>query len=483
MPAAPEFQLDAERLVESLPHVVWILTPEGETVFVNRAGMELLGMERLPDGTLPSHWGYVHPDDLEMGAAAWERAATTETGFGAEVRVRHADGTYRWMLIRGEPVIAPDGALLFWAGTATDIHDIKLTEAALAEAERGRAESAAILEAMVTRAPIGLAFVDRDYRFVHVNDTLAAINGLAVAEHHGRTVAEVVPTLWPQLEPLYARVLDGDHVHDVEIEGESPALAGDQRSWRVSYYPVSLAGEIIGVGVVARDVTVEREAERERARAAAQRRRLLAETLRAQDDERRRITAELHDEYIPRVAATRMELEALRPAISDPAQQTTIDRLEDDLQWMLSALRELIFDLRPPSLDRGLEAAMADHLAQVGAASGAHTRFAFELGVEPPLDTTELLFRITREALSNVQRHSGAATITLDAAEDAGGVRVRVADDGVGFDVAAAEARPGHLGLELMRERAELGGGRIEIDSRPGAGTRVDLWMPLDARL
>ena len=482
MPAAPGFELDAEFVLESLPNVVWVNTPDGETVFLNRAGLETIGESVAPDGTFVSPRTSVHPDYVDVANDAWEQAAASGRELAVELRIRHADGRYRWNLIHGRPVAGPDGTPLLWVGSTTDIDTVKRAESALAESERGRAESAAILEAVLTRAPIGLAFVDREYRFVHINDTLAAINGLPVVDHFGRTVAEVVPGLWPQLEPLYERVLAGEHVHDLDIEGESPAVAGDQRAWRVSYYPVALAGEIIGVGVVARDVTAERDVARERARAVELQRQLLGEALRAQDDERRRITGELHDECIPRVAATRMALETLRPAMAGQTHLKTIDRVEEDLQWMLRRLRELIFELRPPSLDRGLEVALADHLAQVGVAAGAQTRFKYELGAEPSLDTTELLFRIVREALSNAQRHSRAATITLEATSDAGEVHVRIADDGVGFDAAAEVARPGHVGLALMRERADLGGGRIEIDSRPGAGARVDLWMPLEAR-
>jgi PAS domain S-box-containing protein len=113
-------------------------------------------------------------------------------------------------------------------------------------------EKLALLEMLLSKAPIGLGFVDRDFRRVRVNETLARYNGLTVAEQVGRTVPELVPTLWPQLEPLYRRAIEtGEAVLDIEVSGPNEANPKEVRHWRNSYYPVALDGEIVGVGVVA----------------------------------------------------------------------------------------------------------------------------------------------------------------------------------------------------------------------------------------
>ena len=99
-----------------------------------------------------------------------------------------------------------------------------LAEARRAEMERRildreSAETLQLLETLISAAPFGFAFVDREFRFVHLNENLAAVNGLTVAEHLGHTVAEIVPPLWPQLEPLYRQVLEGDQtVLDIEVD-------------------------------------------------------------------------------------------------------------------------------------------------------------------------------------------------------------------------------------------------------------------------
>jgi PAS domain-containing protein len=129
---------------------------------------------------------------------------------------------------------------------------------------------AALLETLQSKAPIGLGFVDRDFRRVVVNEALAVLHGSTVAEQLGRTLPDILPLLWPTLEPLYRRVLDtGLPVVDVELDGPSESDPSLTRYWRNSYYPVFVGDEVIGVGIVAVDITEQRHAEDVRRRLAA----------------------------------------------------------------------------------------------------------------------------------------------------------------------------------------------------------------------
>ena len=95
------------------------------------------------------------------------------------------------------------------------------------EAYRSKDESLALLDSMLGHAPVGFAFFDRDHRFVRVNASLAAIHGVAIADHLGRTVAEVVPINAKVVDPILDRIFaDGEPVRDLEVEGETPAVAG-----------------------------------------------------------------------------------------------------------------------------------------------------------------------------------------------------------------------------------------------------------------
>ncbi|MDQ1696190.1 MAG: hypothetical protein QOJ03_1543 [Frankiaceae bacterium] len=132
----------------------------------------------------------------------------------------------------------------------------------LAAAERRTAESLTLLETLQSTAPVGLGFVDREFRIRQMNESLASVNGLPVEQQLGRTVQEVVPDLWDQIEPVYRHVLDtGRPVLNQEQQGRGPGSPGDSRSWLANYYPVRLEGEIIGIGLVVLDITERRLAE------------------------------------------------------------------------------------------------------------------------------------------------------------------------------------------------------------------------------
>ncbi|MEA2468005.1 MAG: hypothetical protein QOJ57_2131, partial [Thermoleophilaceae bacterium] len=134
--------------------------------------------------------------------------------------------------------------------------------AELLKSERQSAESLTLLETMQLTAPVGFGFVDRDFRIRRMNKRLAAVNDIPLAEQLGRTVEEVLPALWAQLEPVYRRVLeDGEAVVNQETAGEASSDPGRTHYWLSSFYPVSLDGEIIGVGLVAVDITERKEAE------------------------------------------------------------------------------------------------------------------------------------------------------------------------------------------------------------------------------
>ena len=129
-------------------------------------------------------------------------------------------------------------------------------------------ESLGLLDALFATAPVGLAFYDRELRYLKINDTLAALNGVSAAEHLGRTAGEVIPAIAEKVEPLLRSVLDtGEPVLGQELRGATAATT-EERYWLASYYPVrSGDGETIGVGAVVSDLT---ERTRSQLRLAAQ---------------------------------------------------------------------------------------------------------------------------------------------------------------------------------------------------------------------
>lgn len=124
------------------------------------------------------------------------------------------------------------------------------------------AETLTLLETLEATAPVGFGFIDRDFRIQRMNATLAAVNGRPREEQLGSKVSEVVPDIWPFLEPIYAHVLDsGEPVINQPVHGAAPSSDGRIRHWLGSYYPVRVDETIIGIGLVVINITERQEAE------------------------------------------------------------------------------------------------------------------------------------------------------------------------------------------------------------------------------
>jgi two-component system sensor histidine kinase UhpB len=213
-------------------------------------------------------------------------------------------------------------------------------------------------------------------------------------------------------------------------------------------------------------------------------RRMLLERLEAaQEEERRRIAAGIHDDSIQMLSAADLRLQAARGLVESDEARAELTEVHETLKQTVDGLRHLLFELRPPVLDReGLAAALGDYMSSEFSSEGGPSFDVRDgLAAEPPIEVRAVLFRIAQEAVANVRKHAGAGAVRIDLAPENGGVRMRVGDDGVGFDPALLQAppRPGHIGVPTMLERAEVAGGRCSIESRPGGGTVVDCWVPL----
>lgn len=256
---------DFELIAESIPDLVFTADAEGATDYFNRRGTDYTGLPYEAN----LGWGWLsllHPDDIGRAEAAWSAAVEGTEPFEAEYRIRRADGEYRWHVGRALPIHGPQGQVVKWIGTCTDIEESKRQEARLREAERQAAEAVGVLEAMEQSSPVGYALITPDFRVARMNGTLAAISGNRAEESLGRRVADVVPELWPQLEPIYRRVLEtGETVTGYEIAGGSAAADGSVCYWLSSFHPVTVEGELIGIGVVAIDITERKQSESFRA--------------------------------------------------------------------------------------------------------------------------------------------------------------------------------------------------------------------------
>jgi signal transduction histidine kinase len=209
--------------------------------------------------------------------------------------------------------------------------------------------------------------------------------------------------------------------------------------------------------------------------------------LAAGEAERARWARELHDDTLAGLADLRRRLDAIAGA--DPAEAPRLARLAaEETEIEIARLRSLITELRPLDLDRiGSQPALEELVRELrgrGVDVEMTVDLAYEAGRDPRRHTTEIetaVYRIVQEGLRNAAKHAPGARVEVEVRDDdgAGQVVVRVADDGPGFDQAAA--RQG-FGLQSIRERADLLGGGATVSSRVGDGTRIDVRLPVERR-
>jgi len=225
----------------------------------------------------------------------------------------------------------------------------------------------------------------------------------------------------------------------------------------------------------------------ERERAEELRNRLIQQAVTAQEEERRRIARELHDEAGQSLTALLVGLRTIEESRTIAEATALAQRLRGIAAQTLDEVGRLSRGLHPSILDEvGLSAAVTRHAQEFAQLHGVAMDVRIE-GLEseilPPLVQTTV-YRILQEALTNVAKHASARSVSVRLVRGKATVELRVQDDGAGFDPAAgAEGAAGdqgdrHLGLQVMRERAALLGGSVEVESQPGAGTAITAHLP-----
>jgi len=262
------------------------------------------------------------------------------------------------------------------------------------------------------------------------------------------------------------------------LESTVRRLDGTLNYFTLRLGPVCIAGRTAAVMVCCENIRPLRTSE-----TALQRERtLLRRLLTIQERERQLVSYEIHDGLAQYLAGAMMHLEA---CAHDAGGSPRSHDLHEGLRLLRSATEEarrLISGLRPPALDE-LGIVDAVQTLVVEARTDVPTvRFEHALPRgRLPADVETTIFRIVQESLANVRRHAraGAVDVLLASTAD-GGIRIVVRDDGAGFDPAAVPAE--RFGLEGIRQRARLLGGETTITSRPGAGTTIDVTVPVPAR-
>jgi PAS domain S-box-containing protein len=335
---------------------------------------------------------------------------------------------------------------------------------------------------------ITLAGAELAYRilFEQMNEGAVTLTWDGLIAYCNRRFADIVRTPLARVigAPLRRFVPPAEHAafEALRQRGSSGNARGDLRfrtgdgspvPVAVSFAPLHAEGsaDVIGVVGVIRDIT-------ERERQEDLRNRLIEQVMTAQDDERRRIARELHDETGQSLTALLVGLRTIEGSQTAAQAVELAQRLRQTTAQTLIDVGRLWRGLHPGVLDDlGLGAAVTRHAEEFAKAHGVAVNVRIEGldadGLSPLLRAT--VYRVLQEALTNVARHAGARSVSVRLVRDAGAVDLRVQDDGVGFE----SGDGGRLGLRGMRERAVLLGGSVVVESQPGAGTTITAHIPV----
>jgi PAS domain S-box-containing protein len=325
-------------------------------------------------------------------------------------------------------------------------------------------------------------------RIVDVNPAAERITGYARADLVGHR-AEFLG------DPGGERRLEEQIQREITAQGrwagELPVVRADGSKGFIDLVVVPLRdsdGKMLGTVGVGRDVTGRREAEARLQRTVEQlretdrmRRQLLSRLVAAQEEERQRIAAEIHDDPIQQLYAADLRLGMLFERLTDPRQVELLETVQAILTGTIRRLRQMLFELQPASLETGgLGRALEEFLEYANQESDTAYLLEDRLTIPLAQEVRSIAYRMVLEAVSNVRKHAAARTARVAIADHDDGVVCSIVDDGRGFfsQDHLDRYRPGHLGLPAMRERIELAGGRLDVRSVPGEGTTVEFWLP-----
>jgi PAS domain S-box-containing protein len=482
-PAAHEALRHSEQLfrqlVENVAAVFWISDVDtGRPLYVSPAYEVVWGRTCASLYEDPLTWlEAIHPQDRPAAEAGVQRLLREGAGT-QEYRVVRPDGSVRWVRDRGFAVRDETGRVYRIAGMAEDVTDRRRAEELLRDSEQ---RNRLIAELTTDYAYTCRAEPGGRYVLDSVSDGFTRLTGYTLDElnERGGWEALIDARDLPSTQRDAAQFEPGrTGVAEVRIRTK----AGETRFIRYSFWPVAdpTGGRIVRLLGAVQDVTDRRRAEDGLREYARRHQALSRRLLEVQEQERRSLARELHDEVGQLLTGLRLTLEA---AGRGGPESGTLQGEADALVRELSArVRDLSLQLRPTMLDDlGLLPALLWLFDRYTART--RVRVAFEhRGLQGRLGQAveTAAYRIVQEALTNVARHAGVDAATVRVWLAASELNLQVEDRGHGFD---AEAQAGGVsaGISGMQERAELLGGRLSLESRAGWGTRVSAVLPVAA--
>jgi PAS domain S-box-containing protein len=470
-------------IIDTIPVMAWSLTPDGIVDFLNQRWLDYAGLSFEQYVADPS--GPVHPSDFPRALEYGRAQMALGEGYDDEVRLRRADGEYRWFLVRTAPLRDESGKVIKWFGVSIDIEDRKRAEEALRQSQQ-------LLQLVLATLPVGVSVTDRAGEIVLVNTASKRIWGDIIVSGRQRWAhtkgfwhgsgKRIAPTAWASVRALSEGQTSLKELIDIET------YDGQQKTIENSVAPIRNADElIVGAVIVNEDVTERVQAEEQLKATTEHLRALSARMQSAREEESTRIARELHDQLGGALTSLRWDLEEFGDLVPQAADSGQLAVLRQKIEAMmaltdttLDTVRRLSSELRPMILDElGLVEAFEWQALQFEHRTG--TTVQFECSVEKidlNGEQSTAVFRILQEALTNILRHAQATKVAIMVKQDDGEFFLTVEDNGKG--ITEKEQSDAHsLGLLGMRERAHLIGAKIDITGMEGKGTLVSVRIPM----
>jgi PAS domain S-box-containing protein len=456
--------------IDTIPTIVWSTSADGTVNFVNRAWRDFTGLSA--EHAARGGWlDTLHPDGADLVKAARRAAIAAGRPYELDVRLRQADGTYRWVLRRAVPLRDATGRIVQWYGTGTDIDDLKRAEAALRDSEAFLAEA----QRLSRTGSFGWDLSRSELRW---------------SEETFR-IFEYDPKGEP---PTVEHVIRRVHPDDLDTVRQAiDRITHDKEDWDLDHRLLMPDGRVKYVHVVARaarhaggvefigavmDVTATRLAQQAARRS---RERVLAARFTAALEERTRLAREIHDTLLQGFTGVALQLTAVAHRTADPGTAAALGEVVGQAQRTLDQARQAVWDLRAPATAGGN---LADAIRDVAEQAVRGTDLALELEVtgtpcpvEPPVEAA--VARVLQESIANTVKHGDARGVWVRLRFTPRALKLTVRDDGKGFQVDPEfRGYGGHWGLLGMRERAAEVQGSLRVESAPECGTTVALRVP-----
>ena len=464
-------------LIESAPQSVIAVSPDAKIVLTNGKVEPMFGYRPeelvgrpldmlIPEGARQRH--------AEHHKSYFARMQTRPMGIGLNLEGRRKNGATFPVEIGLSAIETPAAGKLAVA-YVTDISERTRLNAALRQREQ---EVIAVLE----NSPEAIMRIDMGKRYTYVNATTTKVAGIPAEEMVGKSYRDVgLPeNLCEMWDRAAQEVADSKASQVIHFTYPSPA---GETFWEERIVPEFGAdGSVTSMLAIARDITQRVQLERVRRTHTQEVQALAARLLTVEEEERRRVSRELHDQVCQQLAALAMDIGGLAAKPGPPKDVSVrLKALQARAAKASEEARHLAYELHPSILDDlGLVAALRDLCRQFSERNpDIALTFDDDAPLPPiPVEIASCLYRVAQESLTNILKHAGAKRVFIGLAPGQGTVELTIEDDGAGFEQQAVKGRGG-LGLISMEERARLVNGNLSIASHPGGGTRIALKVPL----